>query len=48
MLKMRIHTYREIQQSIARIERRKRNEKIMRALLIVVSYLLALVIGLAI
>jgi hypothetical protein len=45
---MKIHTYREIQQSIARIERRKRNEKIKRAVLIVVSYLFTLAIGMVI
>lgn len=43
---MRIHTYREIQRTIERMERRKRNERIMRVVFVVVSYLLTFVIGL--
>ena len=42
---MVIHTYREIQRSIERVERKKRNKKIIRAILLVVSYLLTLVVG---
>lgn len=45
---MIIHSNTEIQRSIQRTERRMRNEKIKRAVLIVVSYLLIFFIGLAI
>lgn len=45
---MIIHSNTEIKRSIERTERRLRHEKIKRALLIVVSYLLTFVIGLAI
>ena len=45
---MIIHSNTEIQRSIERTERRLRNEKIKRAVLIVVSYLLTLVVGMVI
>jgi hypothetical protein len=45
---MVIHSNTEIQRSIERMERKKRNEKIKRVILIVASYLVTLVIGLAI
>lgn len=45
---MVIHSNTEIQRSIERIERKKRNEKIKRVILIVVSYLLTLAIGIVI
>lgn len=45
---MIIHSNTEIQRSIQRTERKLRNEKIKRVVLIVVSYLLTLVVGMAI